>query len=56
VVSLGDDEPQQLSALATHTCLLDTAGRIRCWGSNAFGQLGNNSTVSSEVPVWIEVP
>ncbi|PKN26695.1 MAG: hypothetical protein CVU65_04900 [Deltaproteobacteria bacterium HGW-Deltaproteobacteria-22] len=56
VATLGEDEPLQLSALGTHTCLLDTVGRIRCWGANAFGQLGNNSLVSSEVPVWIEVP
>jgi alpha-tubulin suppressor-like RCC1 family protein len=29
-----------LSAGAAHTCLIDTAGKVSCWGDNQFGQLG----------------
>ena len=30
-----------------HACAIDDAGgRVRCWGSNSDGQLGNNSTVN----------
>jgi alpha-tubulin suppressor-like RCC1 family protein len=34
-----------------HTCAVRVNGEIRCWGSNAFGQLGDGSTTSSNVPI-----
>jgi alpha-tubulin suppressor-like RCC1 family protein len=35
-----------------HSCALVNGG-VQCWGWNAFGQLGNNSTNSSRVPVKV---
>ena len=40
-----------ISAGNLHTCAALTDGSVRCWGDNTFGQLGNDSTVSSPVPV-----
>ncbi|WP_052417169.1 pre-peptidase C-terminal domain-containing protein [Cellvibrio mixtus] len=35
-----------------HSCALLTNGQIKCWGNNADGRLGNNSTsASSPIPV-----
>ena len=34
-----------------HTCVVKSDGRVSCWGGNARGQLGNNSTSHSNYPV-----
>ncbi|MCL2449538.1 MAG: hypothetical protein FWD17_11370 [Polyangiaceae bacterium] len=35
----------------SHGCALTTAGGVQCWGDNSYGELGNNSTSGSLVPV-----
>jgi len=42
-----------LAAGFNHTCALTTAGSVLCWGQDSFGQLGNNSTTNSPVPVGV---
>ena len=34
-----------------HTCAVTAQGGLRCWGSNVDGELGNDSTDTSRVPV-----
>lgn len=40
----------QVSAGAGHTCAVLSTGAINCWGSNETAQLGDNSTINSNVP------
>ncbi len=42
---------RRISIGAFHTCVYATDNKIYCWGSNNYGQLGNNSTANSGVPV-----
>jgi hypothetical protein len=43
-----------IAAGVNHTCALTTTGGVYCWGDNGYGQLGNNSTTNSDVPVQVE--
>jgi alpha-tubulin suppressor-like RCC1 family protein len=42
-----------IAAGRDHTCALLNTGVVNCWGKNNFGQLGNNSTETSSVPVKV---
>ncbi|MDI6734175.1 MAG: Calx-beta domain-containing protein [Patescibacteria group bacterium] len=42
-ISAGDD----------HTCAVSRAGNPYCWGDNAAGELGNDNTIDSKVPVQV---
>ena len=44
----------QLGAGGFHTCAVVSDGSASCWGLNGEGQLGNNSNVSSSVPVSVD--
>ena len=42
-----------ISAGGSHTCTLTTAGGVKCWGRNFYGQLGDNSQTSRFTPVAV---
>jgi len=39
-----------------HTLAVGTDGTLLAWGENTLGQLGNNSTTGSKVPIKINLP
>lgn len=41
----------QVSAGSGHACAILNDGSLRCWGRNNHGQLGNDDTASSSVPI-----
>ena len=43
----------QVSTGKASVCALDSGGLVYCWGDNGDGELGNNSTAQSSVPVAV---
>ena len=43
----------QITAGGVHTCAHLRGKETKCWGSNGSGQLGNNSTLDSSLPVSV---
>lgn len=51
------NKANDLAVGANHTCVLQGNNNVAiCWGDNTYGQLGTNSTVSSNVPMWVYPP
>ena len=44
----------KISAGYGYACALDSAGAAYCWGGNYYGELGNGTTTSSNVPVAVD--
>jgi alpha-tubulin suppressor-like RCC1 family protein len=42
-----------INAAGNHSCGLTTSGSAYCWGRNFAGELGNNSTTNSSIPVTV---
>lgn len=45
---------EQVSVGVSHSCAVINTGAVFCWGSNAWGQLGDNSTEDRPTPVAVQ--
>lgn len=43
----------KITAGESHTCVIMTAGAVKCWGRNNFGQLGDGTTTDRSEPVEV---
>jgi alpha-tubulin suppressor-like RCC1 family protein len=46
----------KLTAMHLHTCAVADDGKVWCWGSNGFGELGDGTTVDSSSPIPVRLP
>lgn len=42
-----------IAAGSGHMCAATASNELKCWGYNAFGQLGNGSNIQSHIPVAV---
>jgi len=52
----GSTRIKAISSGCYHGMALTAAGHVLAWGYNDYGQLGNGSTTSSDVPVQVALP
>lgn len=43
--------PGMMASGGQHTCFLTSAGGVKCWGNNQFGELGDGTTMERNGPV-----
>ncbi|WP_395683344.1 hypothetical protein [Dokdonella sp.] len=55
VVGLGGPV-EAVSAGSQHTCALMATGALKCWGSNAYGQVGDGTAEGIPLPQTVVVP
>jgi len=53
VIINGIDDGQSLAAGSYHTCVIRKPGKLRCWGNNDEGQLGDGTTKSRQHAVAV---
>ncbi len=51
IIPVTGGEPHAITAGIAHTCAITPEGGVQCWGNNDFGQLGDGTNESSNVPV-----
>jgi alpha-tubulin suppressor-like RCC1 family protein len=54
VTGITDAKAVASSSDGTSFCALLSAGPVKCWGNNAFGELGNGTTTTFDVPVSVK--
>lgn len=47
---------KQISLGASNSCALTEDGEVYCWGENAYGEVGDGSTVPKYLPVKVALP
>lgn len=52
-LNLEGDEADDIDSGSNHACALMWSGKVKCWGDNSTGQLGDGTTTASSSPVEV---
>jgi len=55
LVAGGYTDATAVAVGGTHACARRSGGSVVCWGTNTYGELGNNTTTPSAVPVSVAI-
>jgi alpha-tubulin suppressor-like RCC1 family protein len=55
-LSVGGSLGSILSSECSYACAIVQNGKVKCWGRNSHGQLGDGTNEDSSVPVQVKAP
>ena len=53
VALAADEKATSIEMSGYSVCAILSTGKVKCWGSNSYGELGNNTTTNSNKPVLV---
>ena len=54
-LGMGNPSPNKIALGGSHTCAIDNSDKLKCWGWNRFGQLGDGTNTDHAIQTLISI-